>query len=132
MQRVKYILFTLILLICIVLTACSQEKAYEVTKYEIKVTDIENELQLEVDYEISNYSDEDYYFTFVFPSYIQEELITRVGIGQMLANSSVSGVEVIAVSKDGAEMTEETIDAILNGELPAITQILIGKTVSLK
>lgn len=132
MERERYILYTLILPLFIVLTACNQEKAYEVTKSEIKVTESKTELQLEVDYELRNYTDEDYYYTFVFPSYIQEALITKVDIGKLVADSSLTGVRVIAVSKDGAEMTEETIDAILNGELPAITQILIGKTVSLK
>ncbi|MDF2859723.1 MAG: hypothetical protein K0Q87_5574, partial [Neobacillus sp.] len=46
-------------------------------------------------------------------------------------NSSVSGVAVVAVSKDGAEMSEETIEAIINGDLPFVQQILIGKTLSL-
>ena len=131
MQKIKYILFSLIFVISFALTGCSEEKAYDIIISASKVTESQNELQLELEYEIANYSDEDYYFTFVFPSYIQDALITKVGIGELSANNRISGVEVIAVSKDSDEMTEETIDALLSGELPFVKQVLIGKAISL-
>jgi hypothetical protein len=132
LKRVNLLLFLVILLICGFLTACNQEKPYEVIETNSKVTEEDDRLQLELEYEIVNNSDEDYYYTFVFPSYIQDALITKVGgVGKISANSSISGVAVIAVSKDGAEMTKETIKGILNGELPIVNQILIGKTINL-
>lgn len=95
------------------------------------MTESDDRLQLEFQYEINNYTDEDYYFTLFFPPYIQEALISKEGVAKMSADSSTSGVAIVAVSKDGAEMTEETISAIINGELPFVGQILIGKTISL-
>jgi hypothetical protein len=132
LKRVKYILFSLILLNSIVLTACSEEKAYEIKQFESKVTESEDELQLELAYEIVNNSNEDHYFTFGFPSYIQNALISKVGTEKLPANSYHSGVAIIAVSKDGGEMTEGTIEAILTGEIPFVEHILIGKATSLK
>jgi len=131
LEREKYLLFALTLLISFVLTACSAEKPYEIMKTESKVIEFDDRLQLDFQYEINNYSDEDYYFTLVFPPYIQKALITKVGIVKISADSSTSGGAIVAVSKDGAEMTEETINAIVNGELPFLGQILIGKTISL-
>jgi hypothetical protein len=131
LKRDRFLFSSLILLIVVFLTGCSEEKAYEVIKSDKKITESVDKIQLEFDYEIANHSSEDCYFTFVFPSYIQDALITKVGIGKIPANSSVSGVAVVAVSKDGAEMSEETIEAIINGDLPFVQQILIGKTLSL-
>jgi hypothetical protein len=45
--------------------------------------------------------------------------------------SCICGVAILAVSKDGAEMTEETIKGMLNGEIPIVNQILIGETINL-
>ncbi|MGM7684968.1 hypothetical protein ACSVDA_22940 [Cytobacillus sp. Hm23] len=78
MHRTIHLLFPLILLISIVLTACGEEKPYEIIKTESKVTEFDDRIQLEFQFEINNYTDEDYYFTLVFPSYIQEPLITKV------------------------------------------------------
>ncbi len=127
----KYLLIALTLFISFVLTACSVEEPYEIMKTESKVTESDDRLQLEFQFEINNYTDEDYYFTLVFPSYIQEALISEVGVVKISADSSTSGVAIVAASKDGAEMTEETINAVINGELPFVGQILIGKTISL-
>jgi hypothetical protein len=126
MQRVNCLLLLLFLL-----TACSEEKAYEIRRTEIKVNELKDRLQMELDYEIVNYSDENYYFTLVFPSYIHEGLITKVGVQKLTANSSSIGGTIVSVSKNGPEMTEETIEAIVNGELPFIEQILIGKTIKI-
>ena len=68
----------------------------------------------------------------VFRSYIQNALISKVGgVAKITANSTTSGVAIVSARKDGAEMTEETIKAIINGELPFVEQILIGKMLSL-
>jgi hypothetical protein len=132
LNNVKYILLSLILLNALVLTACGEEKSYEIKEFESKVTESEDELQLELAYEIVNHSKEDYYFTFGFPSYIQDALITKVGTEKLPANNYFSGVNIITVSKDSGEMTAGTIEAILNGEIPFVEHILIGKTISLK
>jgi hypothetical protein len=122
----------LVLLICGFLTACNNEKLYEVIQTNSKVTEEEDRLQLELEYEIVNHSDQDYYYTFVYPSYIQDALITKVGgVGKLSANGSISGVAIISVSKDGGEMSEETIKGIINGEIPIVNQILIGETINL-
>jgi hypothetical protein len=132
LKKVNFLLFSLILLICGFLTACNQKNPYEVIETNSKVTEEEDRLQLELEYEMVNHSDEDYYYTFVFPSYIQDALITKVGgVGKIAANSSISGVAIFSVSKNGAEMTEETIKGILSGELPIVNQILIGETINL-
>ncbi|WP_172370421.1 hypothetical protein [Sporosarcina jiandibaonis] len=132
MKRVKYILFLLLLFNAIVLTACSEKEAYEIKKFDSKVSESENEIQLELAFEIVNNSKEDYYFTFGFPSYIQDALISKVGTEKLPASSYHSGVAIIAVSKNGGEMTEGTIEAILNGEIPFVEHILIGKAISLE
>lgn len=125
------ILLSVIFLMCAVLTACNQEKPYEVIITSSKVTDEGDRLQLELVYEIVNYSKEDYDYTMIFPHYIQDALITKGGgVGEITANSRFFGVAVIAVSKDGAEMTEETIKMIVNGELPIVSEILIGHTIN--
>ncbi|MBP2241545.1 hypothetical protein J2Z40_002108 [Cytobacillus eiseniae] len=131
MKGINLLLLSFILLICMILTACNEKTAYEIIKSHSEITESDDRIQLELDYEMINHSDENYYFTFGFPSYIQDALITQVGIGELSANSRISGVAVIAVSKDGAEMTEETIEAILNGNLPFVQNILIGKMLSL-
>lgn len=131
MERAHCLFIALILLICWFLTGCSEEKDYEVVKAESKITESVDQIQLELDYEIANHSDEDCYFTFVFPSYIQDALMSNVGINSISANSSVSGVAVIAVSKEGVEMTKEIIAGILQGEVPFIKSILIGKTIGI-
>jgi hypothetical protein len=132
LRKVNFLLFSFILLISGFLTACNQEKPYEVIETISKVTEEEDRLQLELEYEIVNHSDEDYYYTFVYPSYILDALITKVGgVGKIGANSSVSGVAIVAVSKDGAEMTGETIKGILSGEFPIVKQILIGETINI-
>jgi hypothetical protein len=121
-----------IILICGFLTACNKEKPYEVIKTNSIVTEEYDRLQLELEYEIVNHSDQDYYYTFVYPSYIQDALITKVGgVGKISANSSISGVSIISVGKDGLEMTEETIKGILNEDIPIVNQILIGETINL-
>jgi hypothetical protein len=118
LKKVNFLLFLLILLICGFLTACNQEKPYEVIETNSKVTEEEDRLQLELE--------------FVFPSYIQDALITKVGgVGKIAANSSISGVAIVSVSKNGAEMTVEMIKGILSGELPIVNQILIGETINL-
>jgi hypothetical protein len=133
LKKLNFLLFSLIFLISWLLTACNQEKPYEVIETNSKITEEEDRLQLELEYEIVNHSDEDYYYTFVYPSYIQDALITKVGgVGKLRANSSVSGVAIVAVSKAGAEMTEETIKGILSGEFPIVKQILIGETINLE
>jgi hypothetical protein len=63
---------------------------------------------------------------------IQDALITKVGgVGKIEANSSISGVAIVSVSKDGAEMTEETIKGILNGDMAIVNQILIGEIINI-
>jgi hypothetical protein len=126
-QRVNCLLLLLFLL-----TSCSEEKAYDIRRTEIKVNELKDRLQMVLDYEIVNYSDENYYFTLVFPSYIQEGLITKVGAQKLTANISSIGGTIASVSKNGPEMTDETIEAIVNGELPFIEQILIGKKINLE
>jgi RimJ/RimL family protein N-acetyltransferase len=118
-------------LMIILLSGCSDEKTYEITESNSKVTELDDQLQLEWQYDISNHSNEDYYFTLVFPSYIQNALVTEVGIVRLPANSSNSGGVIVSAKKSGAEMTEETIESIKNGKLPFVEQILIGKTISL-
>lgn len=119
------------LLMIILLAGCSDEKPYEITKFESNVTELDDRLQLEFEYEISNHSDEDYYFSLVFPSYIQRSLITDCEIVRLPANTSTTGVAVISVNNSGAELTEETVELIKNGKLPFVEQILIGNTISL-
>ncbi|MBS8263815.1 hypothetical protein DYI25_05085 [Mesobacillus boroniphilus] len=119
------------LLMIILLAGCSDEKPYEITKSESNVTELDDRLQLEFEYEISNHSDEDYYFSLVFPYYIQRSLITDYGIVRLPANTSTTGVAVISVKNSGAELTEETVELIKNGKLPFVEQILIGNTISL-
>jgi hypothetical protein len=118
LRRVNYLILLLFFL-----TACSEDKPYEITRTEIKVNELKDRIQMEFEYEIANYSDEDYYFTLVFPSYIQEGLITKVGVQKLTANGSIIGGTIVSVSKNGPEMTDETIEAIVNGELPFIEQI---------
>lgn len=55
-----------------------------------------------------------------------------VTIGINVIFDEVSGAAIISVSKDGAKMSEETIDGIVNGEIPMVNQILIGETINLK
>ncbi|WP_214484793.1 hypothetical protein [Bacillus sp. SM2101] len=124
-------MFPLILLISIVLTACGEEKPYEIIKTESKVTEFDDRIQLEFQFEINNYTDKDYYFSLVFPSYIQEALITKVEFIKIMADSTNSGVMLVTASKDGGQMSEETIKSIINGGLPFVEQILIGKTLNL-
>ncbi len=131
MHRTIHLLFPLILLISIVLTACGEEKPYEIIKTESKVTEFDDRIQLEFQFEINNYTDKDYYFSLVFPSYIQEALITKVEFIKIMADSTNSGVMLVTASKDGGQMSEETIKSIINGGLPFVEQILIGKTLNL-
>jgi hypothetical protein len=126
MQRVTFMLLLLVLLV-----SCSVEKPYEIKKTEIKVNELEDRLQMELNFELVNYSDKDYYYIFIFPSYIQENLITKVSAQNLKANSSLIGGAIVSVSKDGPEMTTDTIKAIVNGDLPFIEQILIGEKVNL-
>lgn len=113
------------------LTACSEENPYEVIKSESKVTELEDQIRLEFDYEIVNNTDEEYYFTLVFPSYIQEALVSKgVGLVKLSPNGNTSGVIMVAASKDGAEMSDETIVALKSKGIPFVERILIGKTVS--
>ncbi|WP_409274706.1 hypothetical protein V1499_06345 [Neobacillus sp. SCS-31] len=118
-------------LIMFLLAGCSDENPYEVVKSESKITELNDQLQLEWQYDISNNSDEDYYITLIFPSYIQTALVTKVEIIILPANSSTSGVAVVSAKKSGAEMTEETIKSIKNGKIPFVEQILIGRKISL-
>jgi hypothetical protein len=131
LKNIKFILFSIILLISVLLTACSEENLYEVIKSESKVTELEDQIRLEFDYEIVNNTDEEYYFTLVFPSYIQEALVSKgVGLVKLSPNGNTSGVIMVAARKDGAEMSEETIEALKNNGIPFVERILIGKTVS--
>jgi D-hexose-6-phosphate mutarotase len=95
------------------------------------VNELNDRLQMELNYEKANYSDKDYYFTLVFPSYIQEGHITKVDVQKLTAKSSLIGGTIVSVSKNGPEMTNETIEAIVNGELPFVKQILIGEKISM-
>lgn len=131
MLKIKGFVFILFILTAVVLSACNENKDYEIVKSETKVTEYENELQLELEYTVVNHSDEDYAFTFVFPSYVQDDLLTEVGTVDLPANGRAKGLAVIAISKDGGEMSEQTIEAILDGEIPITEEILIGKKVSL-
>lgn len=72
------------------------------------------------------------YCTLAFPKYIQEFLISKSGIVKLMTNSNTDGIVIVLISKDGAEMTKDTINVILSGELPFVKQILNGKTISLK
>jgi hypothetical protein len=120
-----------LVLVLFLLTACSEEQPYEIIKSEIKVKELNDRLQMELNYEMTNYSEKDYYFTLVFPSYIQESLITKVDVQKLTAKSSIIGGTIVSVSKNGPEMTNETIEAIVNGELPFVNQILIGEKISM-
>ena len=133
MKKLYFLVFPLIFVICTgLLTACSGDKLYEIKKYESKVTAFDDSLQLEWQYEISNNSDKDFYFTLVFPPYIQENLTTNVGITKLPANSISTGVTLVSVSKKTeGELTEENIEAIKSGELPFVEQVLIGETFNL-
>ncbi|RSD29066.1 hypothetical protein [Mesobacillus subterraneus] len=131
MKTSRFFLILLILIITAFLTACSKGMAFEITKAERRVTETDDRIQLELEYEIINHSNEDYFFTLVFPSYIQDALITKVGINKLPGKSSTSNVEIINIRKDSAEMTDETIEAILNGDIPIVQEILIGTTISL-
>ncbi|MGM7684967.1 hypothetical protein ACSVDA_22935 [Cytobacillus sp. Hm23] len=48
-----------------------------------------------------------------------------------MSESTNSEVMLVTASKDGGQMSEETIKSIINGGLPFVEQILIGKTLSL-
>ena len=64
-----------------------------------------------------------------FPSYIVDSLITPQSPIQLPANSSTLIDSVFSVKKDGgAEMTKETIDALLKKELPVVSGLIIGKS----
>lgn len=122
--------FILILLLA-VLAGCNNEKmSYELTGFESEVTDHPDIIQVEFQYDIVNDSDEDYYLTFVFPGYIQEALVESMSPMQIPAGTSSFGGGNIAISKDGGQMTEETVKSILEGEIPHIEEIVIGKAVS--
>ncbi|CEG29137.1 hypothetical protein [Bacillus sp. B-jedd] len=121
----------LLFLMIILLSGCSdEEKPYEITESKSKITELDDQLQLEWEYEIRNNSDEESYFTLVLPAYIQTALVTKIGIVRLPANSTTSGVAIVRAKKSGAEMTKEIIESIKNGKLPFVEQILIGKTIS--
>ena len=111
MKKLYLAVSPLIIVICLgLLAACSGDKLYEIKKYESKVTEFDDSLQLELQYEISNNSNKDFYFTFVFPPYIQENLITNVGITRLPANSISTGVSLVSVSRKAeVELTEKTL-----------------------
>lgn len=134
MKKLYLVVSPLMIVICLgLLTACSGDKLYEIKKYESKVTEFDDSLQLELQYEISNNSNKDFYFTFVFPSYIQENLMTNVEITRLPANSISTGVALVSVSKKAeVELTEKNIEAIKSGELPFVEQVLIGETLNLE
>lgn len=121
----------LLILLCGILTACGEEKPYEIIETVSKVTESADRLELEFQYDIINHSDEDYRFTPVYPSYIQNALIGQGFIVNLPAQGRTSGVGISSVSKDGPEMSKETIQAILDGDLPFVNQLLIGKVVTL-
>lgn len=126
--------FKLMLLIFVmaILSACGKEKAeYEVLSFEEEIIEYEDRIQLVYSMEINNYSDEELYWTLAFPPYIQRYLTSNVGISPLVADGSSSITGVISVSKDGAELTTETISAIKNREIPIVEQIIIGKKVNL-
>lgn len=118
-------------LIMFLLAGCSDENPSEVVKSESKITELNDQLQLEWQYDISNNSDDDYYITLIFPSYIQTALITKVEIVRLPANSSTSVVAVVSAKKSGVEMTQETIESIKNGKIPFVEQIFIGRKINL-
>ena len=134
MKKLYLAVSPLMIVICLgLLTACNEDKLYEIKKYESEVTEFADSLQLELQYEISNNSNKDFYFTFVFPSYIQENLMTNVEITRLPANSISTGVALVSVSKKAeVELTEKNIEAIKIGELPFVEQILIGETLNLE
>lgn len=134
MKKLYLLISPLIIVFCLgLLTACSNDKLYEIINHESKVTEFDDSLQLEFQYEISNNGDKDFYFTLVFPPYIQENLMTNVGITRLPANSISTGVALVRVNiKADGELTEKNIDAIKSGEHPFIEQVLIGETLNLE
>lgn len=133
MLKTKKLVLSLPFLLPSILGGCNNESvAYELTNFESEITEYPDILQLELQYEVTNNADEDYYLTFTFPSYIQEALTDPVSVMPIEAGSVGSGAMNVSVSKAGGQMTEETINAILDGELPYVEKVVIGKAVDME
>ncbi len=133
MSKTKKLVMSLPFFLLILLGGCNNEvMPYELINFKSKVTEHPETLQLVLQYEVENSSDEDYYLTFTFPSYIQEALAEPISTMPIPADSSSSGQAIVAVSKKSGQLTEKTIAAILNGELPYIEKVVIGKAISME
>lgn len=115
--------FFSISLLFIILTGCSEKDAIEIVKSEQVITESAEKIQLEFSYQIVNNTNEDHYFTFIFPPYIQSALSTQMGpIIIPVANNT--GIIIVTINKSGPDLTEEIIESILNGELPFVNEVV--------
>jgi len=87
-------------------------------------------LQIIWEVEIANHSEEDYYFKLM--SYIETALLSQAEATYLPPESSTHSVFPLWIDIEGPEISEETIGALLNGNLPHISGVFIGKMENLQ
>lgn len=101
----------------------------EIRRFTYNVEEETDRLQFDYHMEVANPTGDIQYLTLAFPSYIVDSLVTPQSPVQLPANSSTLIDSVFSVKKDGgAEMTKDTINALLKKELPAVSGFIIGKS----
>lgn len=130
MKKLIAILITVISLdIFMYFSSSNNEENYEITSFTYNAIEEKDTLQFYLSVEISNPTSKTVFVSMNYPSYIIANLSRTPAPVQLSPNSSASFSTVISVNKNGAEMTEDTKQALLNKELPIINNFIIGEAV---